>query len=49
MSVGLEASVADSGDAITVKKAEIVVESQNRDKIQVSCNLFSPPYLLGLL
>ncbi|GMN36221.1 hypothetical protein TIFTF001_005851 [Ficus carica] len=32
---GLEASVADSGDAITVKKAEIVVESQDRDKIQV--------------
>ena len=37
--VGLEASVADSADSISVKNAEIAVESQDSDKIQVSSSL----------
>ncbi|XP_024019844.1 uncharacterized protein LOC21401111 isoform X2 [Morus notabilis] len=36
---GLETSVADSGDAISVKKAEIVVETQDNDKMQVRVDL----------
>lgn len=36
MGVGLEVSLEDSEDAITVKKVQIVVESQDSDKIQVS-------------